>query len=313
MRWNVYANNVNCPNDELEAFLNSNYTFNPPTAIPAELLSVGVVYNFNVQLCNNFLQCAANSAVVRMVNDTLSSAAQLPVLVRRFSPSFVSDPTGASTELMGGVVSPDGAQCTGIVAAAAPRSIPADNITWVAYDLQYGDNRTLVTRIASQSKVPWKFKVDPYTLELASTYELVLLVASGHELFYSYPAYVHIDPGSIQAVLNTTAGFDGGNTSGSGSVISLVRRSSVTISGQNSVDENVSENARGTNFVFEWSCFQFRPHFDASCPVLEELELQQQNNSSLPVFENRLTLFANEDERHVPVGAVYRVMLTITD
>ena len=215
--------------------MNSNYnsSIDSIVVIPNRYLSTGK-YTFSLRLTNFFGQ--RSSAQVRV---TVSASLGIPGLAIAG----------------GGSVTRFRKQAISMFAIATVPKCGVDVSSLLSFTWRLYKGLTYLPSVSSSSLDQRYFKLEPYTLDRLTTYNLVASVSLGTgSSATTTTATVALQIGSsgVQAVIE-------GGASRSSST-----RASVTLNGGNSLDLDV-ESAEDSVLTFTWSCSEVSPSFGAAC------------------------------------------------
>lgn len=250
----------------LNSFLSSEYVFNPPKAIPANLLTKGVSYTFTGTFCNFLSACATATKIVQVTTDS----SLLPVVTL----------DGAATKNIGRNVSLDlratafTESCTGEVSYSNLR------YNWSLALISGSLNGLDLTALKSASQNPAIFRVSSFVLPSGASFMATVMVvyidpANGAVSTPSATSVrVNVVPGAIIATIK-------------GGAKRLVQTdTTTTISAASSFDQDVTgQTGARAGLQFSWSCSQIAPVFSPNC------------DSTLGLAGT-----SNEDVRVTPVG-----------
>lgn len=217
----------------LQSFLNSSFALNPPTVIPASLLSPGQIYTFQATLCNFLGSCASASKKVTVLFTLVPTATIV-------GPSLRTVKRSASLSLQVQASLPS---CGGAASSSASLSY-----YWVV-----SKDGTPQFSLTSSSRDPSRLLLPPYSLSANTLYEVSVTVsAAGQSTTISSKAFVSV--GSIIPVIDK------------GLNRSVRVGQSMTIDAVGSYDEDVTGGS--SNLVFNWACVQTSPSLRDTCSQL---------------------------------------------
>lgn len=218
----------------VEDYLNSQYSFSPPTAVSHTLLSKGYMYRATVILCNFLGSCGTSSvtvAVLNVIQPTVSIiGSQLQTISRASSLSlsalaYTSDCTGTTST------------------------------QFLQYTWGIADDSGMRDTAVSISKDPSKFLLAPYALQTTKTFVVTLTVTQTQSLKSSTASIqVYMQSSPLAAVI---AG---------GSVRSIRILSTVSIDATSSYDPDQPDYG-GSGIAYAWTCSQTRPIFNSVCAL----------------------------------------------
>lgn len=241
-------------------FLNTNYQFSPPTAIPQNLIIGGNQYIFVVTLCNFLGACGTGSTAVNALNNVLPSVSILGDQVRNIR-------RGSTLKLNSYAYTPE---CSG--------SKSTKNLQFV-YQIYRGSSNAIplqndLLSVTSTSADPTVFQLPPYTLQAGLSYTVVLSVLN--TVSYTAAATKVIINVPVSGVVSVISG---------GNKVTLKRSntpSPTIISASNSYDRDTNPSTLPNNDLkFLWSCIQTTPTFSNICPFNLPTDL---TTSSISVY-----------------------------
>jgi hypothetical protein len=234
----------------LQHFLNTEYSINPPTAIPSFYFALpDVSYSFYVTLCNFLGKCNQAISSVTMKSESI------PII--RIAGSTIIKMTRSQSLLL---------VSSATVSSGCQNGGPGGNLGHVlAYNWSVSLSSTSFSTSASSnlllssaSKDPSRFLLSPYSLSSNSIYEMVLTVSSPLHYFQSTST-------SVQVVVNSgilISKIKGGNNERNVRVGEIL-----SVDASNSYDEDKGDTIKGIDagLLFEWSCMQLEPVLNISC------------------------------------------------
>ncbi|RYG68135.1 hypothetical protein EON64_05855, partial [archaeon] len=251
----------------LQAFVQSaSYRLFPqPTAIPASYLEGGLIYTFQVTLCNFLGACAIAVKQLVVMSTLLPTVALLGPSARQLKRSS-------------------------ILSIAAQGSIPVcanSNSSAMRYSLTYswsvsrGSANVPELNLVSSSKDPSRFLLAAYSLQVGAIY---LITASASLIYPSMPALLSASTSASTQVLvvsgDLIASIDGGN------IRSVRIGQSLILNASRSFDEDIKFAFTSTHpaLYFTWSCRQILPELMEDCSDIFDSALYQQS-AFLPMLQ----------------------------
>jgi hypothetical protein len=232
---------------QLQRFLNQNYTVSPPTKVPPSVLVSGQTFSIQATLCNFLGACGSAAAAVAVQPSELA----VPVVrilgsgtrtvLRKDALVLSSD---AFVQLCGGA-----------------KTYTGMSYRWTVLARRSGDSvATQMTALRSVSQNAAVFKLPAYSLEAGTEYDIVLSVNSTRSAVSS-TASVRI----LSASAGVAAILSGGSR------LYAQVGDTITVDGSSSYDldspVSAAAAAAAAGLSFQWSCVQTAPAFSASCPV----------------------------------------------
>ena len=245
----------------IAAFLNSNYNSSTESlvVIPNSYLSTGK-YTFSLRLTNFFGQ--RSTAQVKV---TVSASLGIPGL----------------TIAGGSSVSRFRRQAISVFAIGTAPKCGSDVSSLLSFTWRLYKGVTYLPSITSTSLDQRYFKLDPYTLDRLTAYNLVASVTLGAgsaATTTTSSIALQIGSSGVQATI------EGGASRASST------RESVTLNGGNSIDLD-SETASDSVLTYLWTCSEVSPSFGADC-----LTGNMMNTSQLVIASSQLSSIATETQ-----------------
>ena len=222
---------------ELSRFLNSHYSFSPPTAIPSSLLALGV-FQFTATLCNFLGGCGQGSVVVSVI------LTQVPV-VTMTTESSITIAKKVPLTIAGSAFVPS---CN---ASAGASSNP------ISYSWAVTQDGLATFALRSSSRQPNIFLVPANSLSVGSFYKFTLtaLVDSVNPPVSSFVSVqVFVKASAVVALIS------GGSSRG------VLLGASSIFSGSSSYDED-NAGAGSAALRYTWSCGQMLPQLSETCSL----------------------------------------------
>jgi hypothetical protein len=268
--WRSFAIDVTSPTDgvqsaNLQTYLSMNYTFVPPTAIPAGMLLGGNLYILSVTLCNHFNQCGQSVASLTVLsagvpqvyiiglprrNMTRDSSLHLDTIAKTAAAATFALPDVLALKLL---------YTWSVHAVDAAESTDDDGVL-------------TSSRFVSTSVETQKFVLPAYTLNTLQYYT-IRVVAVDTQTLKSSEATV----GIYVAVSDVVALIYGGSKQS-------VRLTQIWfLDGSGSYDRD-QLNRGHVGMQFAWNCYQFSPVFSNFCPL--GIQVSTLSASTLQGFAN---------------------------
>jgi hypothetical protein len=249
----VSDSNVRQPNN-LQSFLDKNYSVYSVTPIPKYLLTAGHTYTFSLSLCNFLGYCSSDSHIVQVV-DYESNNGKSPIVsipgqkyITMVTAQVLSLRAVATTQLC------DGTQSSEHI-----------NYTWHVSSA----NGTVLKHLQSISRDDSRFELRAYTLMVGFSYRVT--VNSMHTvtgLSSNSSVFVTVQKSGVVAVLQ-------GNMQKY-----LSSKSNLTLDASQSRDSDVySLRGVAAGLLYSWSCVQILPTFKNICPVNMKFSRKDQSRS----------------------------------
>jgi hypothetical protein len=219
----------------LATYLNSGYSFKPPTAVPHTYLVPGHAYSITVTLCNFLLACSSASATVVVLNQLapsviISGSSQLSMLTT----STLSVSASAFTRSCGGSVTYNNLGVTWAIALASDGSSVSVN---------------------SLSSNPSKLILAAYSLAASTAYTVTATVTDS-TTFKSSSTSISVAVG-LSSIYARVLG---------GSVRSFRIFDTFSLDGSISYDAD-QENFGNAGLTYAWSCIQTSPSIGSACYI----------------------------------------------
>ena len=225
----------------LQAYLDHNLTFSPPSPIPFHLLNRGTTYTFKIELCNFLGFCGSSNWAVQVLNsvDEVSIATVLGSSQRT-----LLRPRQLSIKANSFVESCDGS-----------RSVSSLQYAW-SLQVESAGAAQNIALPSSNSQNPAIFKVPPYSLTVGVQYKLSVVVTSSATaaLRASATTYVLVEQSRLVAQLAC------------GSDLALTAGTEATLDASGSYDEDLrGVTGLAAGLTYSWSCQQVLPTFSPEC------------------------------------------------
>lgn len=257
----------------VQGFLDSQYRLVPPTPIPSSYLSVGN-YTFDISLCN-FLGVCGSSSVSVFVTATLQP------LISVFGNPNIQINRNGSLIIQTDAYVPSCNDNSGraVCASSSVANVPSCNdnsvsranlaLEWTVWTRTSSGLIDTSSTIVSTSKSPWTFSLNPFTLNVKTTYQIQLRVTHMFAAAAEAAVSVYVAQGNIVAII---AG---------GQIIGLPAGSTILLDGSQSFDSDYPSLAPWqSGLSFSWTCSATAPSANAQCGFQHSARV---NASSLEV------------------------------
>jgi len=217
----------------LQSFLDRTYVVNPPTSIPASMLLTGIVYNFDITLCNFFNVCGQSGKRIVVLANIIPSASIHGQQLRRYA-------TRAAKLAL---------ESNAFISLCDDASGGAKSTNNLQYLWQVFVGGKKLLGVNSISKDPSKFYVEAFTLQTYTMYEIKLTVTMISTLQSSTTSVlVYVNPSPIIAIIG--GGFDR----------AMPMDGKLLLDGSKSYDKDVQGfTGIQAGLVYSWSCRQVLP------------------------------------------------------
>ena len=222
-------------------FLNKQYTFSPPSSVPAGYFATGIS-QITVKMCNFLGACGTASTQLAITGKNA------PVVTIGGDQSF-STTFAAGLSINGdGYVSVCNFTAKGVALPAVSRA--GLTFQWAAYVAGTQD-----FSLVSYSKQYYSYKLAPYSLIAGKTYTFTLTVIDGSTgLSSTRSVQVIVVPSAVVAVISQ------------GTVASVYQGSNITLSAATSYDmDKFGVTGAAAGLSFKWSCAQTLPVISTAC------------------------------------------------
>ena len=260
----------------LELLNSDTFRINPPTAIPAALLTVGRTYMISASMCNFLEACGSSSRAVQ-----ISPGSESLPITSIYGSQQRSTRTAESLLLTSASFTAD---CDGNTLVSGLE------YEWSVY-LDY----VRLPDLVSQSQDPSKFRLAPFALTSLLNYEVQLKAvnsATGQHSTVAVTVYVEQSP--LVARLSI------------GSYVSVAIGKSITVDASSSYDSSVAGlTGVAAGLQYAWECVQIKPVFSTTCPLDLGHSLQ-----SVSLFAEQAIVLAADVRA---INTTSRVAVTVYD
>jgi hypothetical protein len=271
--------------EALNQFLATSYSIYSPVPIPSSYLTVGVIYSFEVTLCNYRQRCAHASRSVEIVSSAVPTVTidgsnlrfvQLSGSINLVATATVSSCDGATL----------GGNSLGIV------------YQWSVYDTTEDDE--VLLPLESVSKDPTRFSLPRYSLSVGRFFKVMVETSFKGQSSSSSVRLVTV-PGSVVAIIQ----------GGKNQVVKI--GSSITVDGSKSYDEDTNGlYGLSSGLSYNWTCSQLTPSSFNDCRALFDLSaVQMHSNSETVILSPLSSLSSLLSSSATPYSA--KVTLVVSD
>jgi len=278
----------------LQDFLDTSYTINPPTYISSKYFASNYYYLFSITLCNFLNKCS-----IGIKNIYISNRNNIPSLQILGSSIVQNFYRYQELQLISNV---DYIECnddSSSTSSTSSLTSSSDSIVNFQYAWSVLDNNGVINlNYVSISKDPSKFRLPSFLLSSGSTYYVTLTVSSSPSSSSSLSSAsvvsastsikVNVQLGKIIPVI----------TSGLSKIMHV--NETLIIDASQSYDEDIDINilrydSSNDNhyLIFHWTCFQISPKLSDSCDKVISRKLSSSSSSTITSSKYYITSHFN--------------------